>query len=596
MAAIGINSLFYGSRDDYGKVLRDPVPPHPLALARVMENCHLKSDSALFRLPTEILELIVGYVERSSLACLALVSRDCRQLARSRQFAGVHLDYSHAAEALLNTLVSETAERRENNGSTVLPSLGACIRRLTVSTSTDVQRQRFNIPVVHFDGDEQRFHDLTKAQMPQWGAVNRSIDIYHRLLLLVLGSSRTVPNLEVLDWEDDANLPPTFFSEIACSTIQHLKLYRPKISQEHDLVLAPPHTPRAWPLRTLHLDIVADYGIRTARLCNTILRLCAPTLETLVWSNLRREDTQTFDDGDVPQFTRLRHLRLETLLNLEDPRIVDAFLYANLVNLGMRQAAGMDLIKVAMIQRGHVPSLSTFSMRNPPLEFLQSNMHLSKIDFLLHGHTVEELEGDVLPLLSTFPNLISLRLFWPEDCTLVPEEGLRLLGKLHTLKQLCISCGMTAGWRRIWRADHEAIRKHLLPLKKLTKLVLRRDTFETDLDFSSAERYYVDTYATRADIGYPTLPGAPIQAVPNHARGPLIDETLGKPFWEAKHLKRVNAEAAKYFETFPALEWVYLGERGITINKDDGNMEMRQLASIAESEEEFRYFDNMFGE
>ena len=601
MAATGDNSLFYWARDEYGKVLRDPVPPNPLAIARVMQNHRIMSNSTLFKLPTEILELIVGYVEWSSLARLALVNRDCRQLARSRQFAGVYLDYSHTAEALLSILVFETAERRENNGSTVLPSLGACIRRLTVSTNTDLQRQRFNTPVIPFDPYGQRFHDLTKAQLSQCNVANRSIDIYHRLLLLVLGSSTTLPNLEVLDWEDNANLPPTFFSELACSTIQHLKLYRPRISQEYDIVLPLSHAPRAWQLRTLHLDIVVDwslyYGVKTARLCASILRLCAPTLEALVWSNHRREDTQTFDGGGVPCFPRLRYLRLESSLNLEDPKMVDAFLHAKLSNLAIRHAAGTNLIRAAMIQRGHIPSLSVLTISKPPLEFLQCNIQLSKIDFSFQRHTIEEIEQDVLPLLSTFPNLVSLRLFWPETCVLLPEEGLRLLGKLQNLKQLCISCGVLAGWRRTWHADHEAIRKHLSPLKKLQKLVLRRDTYETDLDFSSHVRYYQDTYATRADLGYPALPGVPIEAVPDHARGPLIDAALGKPFWEAKHLKRVNAEAMRYAEAFPALEWIYVGERAVTISTgNNNNMESRQVVSIVELEDESKYFENMFGE
>lgn len=63
---------------------------------------------------------------------LALVSRDCRHLARSRQFASIQLNFSDASLGLIKAVLAEGVERTDNEGSTVLPSLGACIRRIKV--------------------------------------------------------------------------------------------------------------------------------------------------------------------------------------------------------------------------------------------------------------------------------------------------------------------------------------------------------------------------------------------------------------------------------------------------------------------------------
>lgn len=68
------------------------------------------------------------------MASLALVNRDCRQLARSRQFASIQLDYSDSSFALITALTAAGKERSENKGFSVSPSLGACTRRITVAT------------------------------------------------------------------------------------------------------------------------------------------------------------------------------------------------------------------------------------------------------------------------------------------------------------------------------------------------------------------------------------------------------------------------------------------------------------------------------
>lgn len=90
-----------GSKDDYGK---EHVPPLPLSLDRVNEGRSSQSNNLLFKLPLEILGEILQNVDSASLADLALVNHDCRQWARSRQFASIKLDYGEESFDMLSLL------------------------------------------------------------------------------------------------------------------------------------------------------------------------------------------------------------------------------------------------------------------------------------------------------------------------------------------------------------------------------------------------------------------------------------------------------------------------------------------------------------
>lgn len=67
-----------------------------LLLDKVMQGRPRTSASRLFMLPAEILAAIIDFLvsNKAALASLALVNSDCRYLAHTRQFVGVHFDYS----------------------------------------------------------------------------------------------------------------------------------------------------------------------------------------------------------------------------------------------------------------------------------------------------------------------------------------------------------------------------------------------------------------------------------------------------------------------------------------------------------------------
>jgi hypothetical protein len=69
--------------------------------------------------------------------------------------------------------------------------------------------------------------------------------------------------------------------QLACTSIRHFKLNH-RITKGFEISLL---ESRVWPLRTLHLELTCDLWKKEtiAVLYASILRLCAPSLETLVW-------------------------------------------------------------------------------------------------------------------------------------------------------------------------------------------------------------------------------------------------------------------------------------------------------------------------
>ena len=542
---------------------KDFVPPRPLGLDRIMENLPLTSDSVLLNLPIELLGTVLEFMEFTSLEKLALVNRVCRQLARSRQFAEVHLQADLSSEALLHLLASETEERMKNNGSASLPSLGACIRRMTVEVNPPIV---VNTPY-RLRGKGQR---RVSRWFGPWGLYTPVDDICLSKLQMVICNGITLPHLQSLDWNHQIYLSPSFFGALACSSLQHLTLCNPPISDNFNIRLLEDSMSHSWPLRYLHLELgqkLEMERIRADQMWTSVLRACAPTLKTLVWSDEWRphgEDPQPFQ-GNLPDFPSLRNFRLGAISPREDASFIDHFLKSNLINLSFERASSS--VDEALGRRGNMPSLENFAYHKPLLSFLQANSTLTKIDFETSGFSGDMLESQILPLLSTFPNLTSLRVAWPHFPTVseLPEKSLGLIGNIRSLDQLCIRCGCSGEDRRSWwKVDHGAIRQQLLPLARLKKLALWGDTYQTH-QHQHFDSYYTDTFATRADL---TGNGVAWDDLPEAAKKPAFIARLGKPYWEKRHKRYLVKEVEKYAPVFLGLEWIYLGRRAMSIEVD----------------------------
>lgn len=123
-------------RDEYEKE-GEPTRLLPLPLPSAMDGHPVASKSSLFTLPTEILGEIMNLLvdDRAALSAMALVNSDCRQLARSCQFADVCFDYGPRSNQLRSHLMKEASARQnpDTPGTMVRPLfIGTCIRRVTV--------------------------------------------------------------------------------------------------------------------------------------------------------------------------------------------------------------------------------------------------------------------------------------------------------------------------------------------------------------------------------------------------------------------------------------------------------------------------------
>ena len=541
---LGLMEMYMYGMDDYGKKI---VPPLPLSFDRVNEGRSPLSTAPLFQLPFEILGSILEHVSPASLASLALVSHDCRQLARSRQFASVLLDYSDSSFGLISLLQRERQQRAVNEGLTVSPSLGACVRRMTVATHPDCMSLRHDITL------DEEFADLGKeVREERIAKAARMYDVYLECIENILSDGISLPNLELLDWEDKIALPPSFFNALASSSIQHLKLFR--VSIEEEFTIVPPGTlgTRGWPLRSLHLEILpgiprsGKFG--TSTICNSILRLCASTLESLTWQSFGEGDPQSFvtDLLDPPRFPELRNLKLLYIQPL-DSSILEAFLQDGLHALEITPEPTSTALD--FFQKGRsVSSLKTLIWcsiahfpANQVLEFLKANTQLSKLSLPSNVPTVFA-EMQLLPLLSrSFVGLTSLHL--AIDDTTLSGLILETIGTLVSLGQIRLRAGEQSDWRFNWLIDHELIRSQLRGLPSLRKVAFSRDTYRSMFPGSGVD---VDCYYPNRLLG----PG----------EGFREDLSGNNTVWEQRHRERMLVEGNKYISEMPKLEWLHFGQ------------------------------------
>lgn len=572
--------MFSGTKDDYEK---DTVPPLPLSFDRVMEGRLPTSTALLFQLPSEILPLILRYLDPSALANLALVNSDCRQLARSRQFTSIQLDYSNACFGLIQLLLNEGKERMSlaANFLTSLPSLGACIRRITVATHPGWLSSRHDIE------NSEGFYALDeKVKAERLAIASQTYHVFYLTAIGFLLSNRSVlPHLELLDWEDRVSLPKVFYNHLARSNIKHLKLYRVPVDEEFEI-----DSPNAlgiggWPLRTLHLEVQWNIfrGPQTPEgsispLCASILRKCAPTLEALTWTSLptRRPDPQSFgaDISNIPRFPNLRKLILmHQGIDFADAATLNSLLDAPLsvlVAATERRGEYATIKEKCFQDRGRIHSLETFVWNfahlqdEHSLDFLSANDQLSKLSLPL-AVSATLLEEKLLPMLSlSFLSLRSLDLTWEE--TSIPDSSLKLISTLRSLEQIQLSAGFQYGWRHNWFIDHESLRKHLSLLSRLQKISFRRDTYKSPFGDSFSESYY-------------SIQPLSLEDMENAMDDEFEHSDLGTLF-ELKHRGLMLEEANKYAAVLPRLEWIYFGQTPMAFENLEGALGIKQAVPL----------------
>lgn len=145
-------------------------------------------------------------------------------------------------------LLKEGDERMENNGLALLPSLGACVRRIQAAANPRNISIRHNLDLSTLN----EIDEMARAQR-----MKASYERYFSTNLAAIQSilPAALPHLELLDWEARISMPPSMFNALACSSVQHLKLYRIAIDKEFKIKPPSALACRGWPLRSLHLEL-----------------------------------------------------------------------------------------------------------------------------------------------------------------------------------------------------------------------------------------------------------------------------------------------------------------------------------------------------
>ncbi|KAI9704491.1 MAG: hypothetical protein M1820_005565 [Bogoriella megaspora] len=481
--------ILSGGKDEYQKESYEWV--NPLSLDKISEDRRSSSGCRLLQLPVELLGLLVTHIPRSSLCPFSITCRDACALARSRLFAEIKLDYSLQSEQFLDAICAETTERKRH-GYTKLPSIGTCVRKLTVETNplNVYERHQIHLSIAGTLGYEKTQIRCEEGAAFYYGP-------YLSAVALALESG--LPNLTVLRWHDSVVVPKYIFEAICCSPVQDLAMRRIQVDEDVDLSksLTKRGIAAKFPLRRLNFDLSwvvtpgFDYSTEGSLTGSSLISLCASTLECLSWSILRKGYGFHVPASMVPLFTTLRELRISEVY-FDDPGYYSALI----PRLSSDRICVLDVAPDRSVaatrffeSRGEVWSLQSFIWQRPPrpedvdplqsglggFRFLEANTQISKLQLASATHNIF-LNNKLLPLLTNgHYHLKSLSLIWASND--IPLSSLQMLSRLVTLEQLHVSAGFQAGWRHSWLVDHLAVRKSLQPLQQLKILAISRDSY-----------------------------------------------------------------------------------------------------------------------
>ena len=457
-----------------------PAVLPPLSFGRVNDGRPIASQALLFRLPIELVQEVVAYLDTADLRSLALVDRDCRQLARSRLFTGVVLDYTDGKWALLDKLSHhEARSRRDSGGATEGHSIGACIRRVTVAAQSIRVRDRYKAlssTDENTSKEESAMHDI-------------ACSYYGKYLPNIVEALRfSLPNLDELIWVDRIELPQYMLTAISSLPIRRLDLHGIQLSLDYEYQLPPPEQQR-WALRSLDLGTMSyprtDWRDRVVnKFCLAILEAAAPTLERLSWRDY--QGTKLSFGTSAIRFPKLRTLLLDTY-HMPDDVVLDTFFPPDVENRVLRSVS----IKVSspharefLARRGHIRGLESLRLdldtfdcppdaRTTDAVFLSANPQLKSLT--LNVRRPEQLTDTLLPLLpSEFKFLTTLVVYFTprssgHDLSRNPEP-LVAISRLTTLTTLWIA----GGKHYYWTSSVRAAIATLSPLRNLTRLALPR--------------------------------------------------------------------------------------------------------------------------
>lgn len=547
----------YSSREKYGPSFYF----EPLTASRDQQNSFFDmqgnddnttpvSRHPIFTLPEVCVQNILYFLGHGDLAALALVDRDCLQLARACLFRSVWINYSSASMALLETLVDEGCSRVTHPSSHQQPkwTLGACIRRISVAFESEKQETKYQ-PTCWID-DRRRSYDAVS---------------YHQrhMNLLELALRTALPNLEFLDWWDRIPISRIMANSIIHSRITRLELHGVLLSQDFDVSGSTDAERRMlsdhdWQLRRLVLDVgVLGRGSSCAPIFTaSLLKLAARNLEELVWeatlfTNDSTQDSHSFGTDSVC-FKRLKKLHMtrvpladDTVMNAlvpptGKPSLEELFVVSPEPKLGPFFASQGHISSLKLVNWAEI---TPYNDIDHFVSFVAANPQLDT--FRTEDTTLKLLDERLVPLFAgSFRSLTSLALVF--DTAVIAPASLALIGTIAPLKQLWLSAGDQWSVSSDWFVDHDSLRENLAPLAQLELFALTLDLY------------------------------------PNGNKHSLYQRPPKPQSWENGHSRLMSRHAMEFAKSHPKLAWVYLGEVPMRIERAGGAGEVVDAVPLTE--------------
>ncbi|KAH7142189.1 hypothetical protein EDB81DRAFT_899796 [Dactylonectria macrodidyma] len=515
-----------------------------------------------------------------SLASLAQVNSDCRQLARYCQFSEIRINYSSRAQQLLMGLAeAEKAHLAESlDGSQpVRIGIGACVRKVTFATDS------YHGANLRRDSDASIWGAATASTSSEERNVlrqqaNKSYTRFRALAQLII--SLALPNLEALVWSDRFPVDRDFFLHVSRSGARHLKLNSAMVVEA--LPVEPPLTPKTWPLVSLHLEVtLADdrtlasadetsTGSDTLKtesanpmstFFGTLFQLCAPTIESLYWSDICNFSKMAISLSSSPiSSPRLRRLRLSHVSL--DATVFSSFLSSPLRHLELPSST-LAKHGSALLALGPWRDLKSFILAELPTkrepciqiaDFIQQHQQ--------HQHHLEKLY-------------------------------------IHELR---LTSGFDAGRQCQWLVNHAELQSHFRNLSRLKTLALVRDTYPIPDPGYDAEEYY-SVHLVMAEERADARARLELDLGNSFAMDRLNTDDGPERFseeevdmWERAHRNRMLTHAEAYATVLPALEWIFCGQRPMGLVRDVETNASPKAVPLTECRDEcWTFLEQTFG-
>lgn len=540
----------------------------PLTFDRVSGGRTILSPFPLFQLPIELFSHVTPYFTSSDLACLSLVDRDCCNLARTIQFADVRLDYSQDALDFL----AERCREMEIHDSSGSVSVNSCIRRLVINTNKRLARRRHSTELVdlislHVTDRYSRIKEAEKAEMDYYQSICRLVEC-------------GLPNIHVLDWASDSLLTHDMRNCLANSPVKHLRLNHFIITGDGACIDT---VDQPWSLETLVLNFSPIQGDSVnqeapERFVRNILFRSAPTLRRLGLKGVVDVDGSTGPGMFTLPF--LTGLIFESTPGQANLSMVSSLLRETTTIRSLSVDTSTTEVSEYIRFRGCIPTLYSFTWINSldsnhenVLSFIHENPQLRSFDSTWSLPSLI-LDLRLLPILSMRThNLTALHLSW--EVASLPDESIRLIGTITSLKHLWLSAGAICDWRHGWGINHEHLLGALKTLVHLESLIFSRDSYRVanvhPLLDPSVSGYFINKVLPQ-DVQFSDyLSDSEIAILLDDDRLALTaPSSMMTILWERWHKRRMLSIGSQYAEVFLNLTWCFIGqlEMGVVSSND----------------------------